>query len=194
MKTICALRFNFFGGVCLGLALALIGPWLIQPHPVQAQEKPALKPTDPVALAAELTLLKGSLPDQSHAMADVAYHFSNLWFAGQKQNWPLAKFYLDETRSHLNWAVRLKPIRKNNAGQEVDLKGILQAVDGTLLSEVKKAIETRNGELFITAYKQTLEGCYSCHKASDKPYLRPQIPAEPAVSIINFDPDARWPQ
>ena len=56
------------------------------------------------ALKAEIDQLKGKVPDQSHAMKDVGYHFANVWFAGQKRNWPLAKFYLDETRSHLKWA------------------------------------------------------------------------------------------
>ena len=46
---------------------------------------------------------------------------------------------------------------------------------------------------FTRAYRLTLEGCYSCHKASDKPYLRPRIPEQPASRIINFDPAATWP-
>src|SRR5437763_14012235 len=43
---------------------------------------------DVAALQAEIARLKGIVPDQSHAMKDVAYHFANLWFAAQKQNWP----------------------------------------------------------------------------------------------------------
>ena len=69
----------------------------------------------------EVERLKGMVPDQSHVMKDVAYHFSNLWFAGQAQNWPLAAFYLNETRSHLRWAVRVRPVRQTTAGQ-VDLR------------------------------------------------------------------------
>ena len=38
-------------------------------------------------------------------MADVGDHFTNLWFAGKAENWPLADFYLGETKSHLRWAV-----------------------------------------------------------------------------------------
>jgi hypothetical protein len=52
-------------------------------------------------LKAEIEQLRGRLPDQSHVMKDVGYHFSNLWFAARAKNWPRAKFYLDETRSHL---------------------------------------------------------------------------------------------
>jgi hypothetical protein len=28
------------------------------------------------------------LPDQAQAMADVGYHFANLWLAAEKQNFP----------------------------------------------------------------------------------------------------------
>jgi hypothetical protein len=146
------------------------------------------------ALHAEIDQLKGKSPDQSHAMADVGYHFANLWFAADRRNWPLARFYFDETRSHLKWAVRIIPVRKDPAGNDVDLTGILQGVDNGILNEVQKAIETKDSAKFVTAYKRALEGCYSCHKASGKPYLRPQIPEAPPQPILNFDPDARWPE
>lgn len=143
-------------------------------------------------LKADLEQIKGRLPSQSHAMMDVDYHFANLWFAGQKKNWPLAQFYLDETRSHLRWAVRIIPVRRIPGG-EIDLRGLLEAVDRTALTELGKAITDKNDDRFIAAYRQTLEGCYSCHKASDKAYLRPRIPEQPASRIINVDPAATWP-
>jgi hypothetical protein len=135
----------------------------------------------------------GLLPDQSHAMVDVGYHFANLWFAADKENWPLAKYYLEETRSHLSWAVRLHPVRTTRAG-EVDLKGILQAIDNSFLTEIDSAITNKDTAKFKTAYRQTLEGCYACHKACEKPFLRPQIPNAPSVTVLNFDPNAPWPE
>src|SRR5205085_4542592 len=70
----------------------------------QAQvARPAAAPANDIAaLQAEVARLKSVASDQSHAMVDVGYHFANLWFAGEKKNWPLAKFYFDETRSHIN--------------------------------------------------------------------------------------------
>ena len=65
-------------------------------------------------------------PDQAHVMVDIGHQFGDLWFAAQKQNWPLAQFYLDQTRSHLKWAVKIQPVRKTSAGADVDLNGILQ--------------------------------------------------------------------
>jgi hypothetical protein len=148
--------------------------------------------TEIAKLKAEIDELKGRLPSQSHAMMDVDYHFSNLWFAGQGKNWPLAQFYLNETRSHLRWAVRIIPVRRIPGG-EIDLRGLLEAVDSTGLAAIGKAITDKNGEAFAGAYRQTLDGCYSCHKASDKPYLRPRIPQQPQSRIINFDPAATGP-
>src|SRR2546430_8149479 len=109
-------------------------------------------------LRAEIDQLKGRLPSQSH--------FANLWFAGQGENWPLAQFYLNETRSHLRWAVRIIPVRRIPGG-EIDLRGLLEAVDSTGLAAIGKAITDKNGEAFTGAYRQTLDGCYSCHNASD---------------------------
>jgi hypothetical protein len=159
--------------------------------------RPALATSEDLAaeiarLKAEIEQIKGRLPSQSHAMMDVDYHFTNLWFAGQRKNWLLAQFYLNETRSHLRWAVRIIPVRRIPAG-EIDLRGLLEAVDSTGLADIGKAITEKNTEAFGGAYRRTLEGCYTCHKASDKPYLRPKIPEQPGSRIINFDPAAAWP-
>jgi glucose/arabinose dehydrogenase/cytochrome c1 len=127
-------------------------------------------------------------PDQAHVMMDVGYHFGNLWFAADRQNWPLANYYLEETRSHLKWAVRLQPVRKTKAGAEIHLDGILEAVDNTMLAEVEKAIENKDVASFKTAYRRATEGCYACHTACEKPFLRVQLPEAPSATIINFSP------
>src|SRR2546423_13090866 len=189
-------QFLTFLELCLLLGAGVVVlrlPSVAQPQPASPPSKTS-DPTNPIAaLRAEIDQLKGKVPDQSHAMADVGYHFANLWFAGEKKNWPLAKFYLDETRSHLNWAVRIIPVRKTKAG-EVDLRGILEAVDNTLLSEIQNAIEKQDVKKFGDTYRLSIERCYSCHKASEKPYLRPRIPEQPDARIISFDAEARWPE
>jgi len=132
-------------------------------------------------------------PDQSHAMVDVGYHFANLWFAADKGNWPLARYYLQGTRSHLYWAVRIHPVRTTSTGSEVNLNGILQAIDNSFLTEIDSAITNKDTAKFKAAYRETLEGCYGCHTACEKPFLRPQIPTAPSVTILNFDPNATSP-
>ena len=140
------------------------------------------------ALELEVNRLKGLLPDQSHAMKDVAYHFANLWFAGEKKNWPLADFYWSETRSHLRWAVRIIPVRKNPEGQEIRLQEILDPIEKSALEDVHKAISSKDTANFEAAYKQMLNSCYACHLASGKPFLRLQVPTQPEVPIVNFEP------
>jgi len=139
-------------------------------------------------------MLKEKAADQAHAMMDVDYHFTNLWFAGKAQNWPLAEFYWSETRSHLRWAVRIIPIRKDKAGKEINLKKILEATENSPLKQLKEAIDAKDAAKFEAAYRFTVETCYACHKTVEKPYLRTQIPERPATSIINFDPNATWPK
>lgn len=180
-------------GVLLGLGLSSLGN-IESPLSAQAPAPRKKKPLDLESLAVELETIKGRLPDQAHAMSDVGYQFGNLWFAGQKQNWPLAEFYWKETRSHLAWAVRIIPKRKDNAGQEIDLVAILQSLETSPLKQLGDAIAAQDSASFEKAYRFTLEGCYACHKAADKPYLRPQIPSHPETNVINFDVKPAWPR
>jgi len=161
---------------------------------VHAQEPAKLPAADLAALQAEVERLKKIVPDQAHAMQDVDYHFTNLWFAAQQGNWPLAQHYLNETRSHLRWAVRIIPVRKDGAGNQVKLEDILQAVENSALKQLEEAIKVKDRGKFVAAYEFTLTGFYSCHKASDKPFLRPRIPEHPATTIMNFDPNATTPK
>ncbi len=139
---------------------------------------------------ADLERLKTLVPSQSHAMADVGFHWTNLWFAGEQKNWPLAQFYFDEARQHIQWTIRIRPIRKDPDGRDVDLPAIFQAVDSSTFAAVKIAIERKDSAQFENAYRKALDGCYSCHKSSGKPYLRPIVPTAPAQTIIDFSPDA----
>jgi hypothetical protein len=190
-----ALSFSWGSGFLLALACLLLGAGLAGSRTQAAPTASAATQagSELESLREEVARLKRLTPSQSHAMQDVGYHYTNLWFAGQKANWPLATFYLDETRSHLKWAVRIIPRRKVSTG-EVDLDGIRETFDGAYLADVQKAIEAKSVERFAGAYKHSLEGCYACHKASEKPYLRPQLPTQPEVQIVSFDPNARWPQ
>ena len=190
-----ALRASALIGTCglLGFLLSAVlqVPSDVVEMPASAEEKPTGAPAVTNAPSVPST---NNGPDQSHAMVDVGYHFANLWFAADKENWPLAKYYLQETRSHLYWAVRLHPVRTTSTGSQVDLHGILQAIDNSFLTEIDSAITNRDAARFKAAYRQTMEGCYACHKACEKSFLRPQIPSAPSVSILNFDPNATWPE
>lgn len=184
-----------FGGIILGVVTSVsLSPR--PPFPSISYGQGTALQTRPQADngATDVEILKDKAPDQSHAMTDVDYHFSNLWFAAHAANWPLADFYWKESLSHLKWAVRIIPIRKDSAGRRIKLREILEAIEKSPFTQVGKTIEAKDVSAFEKAYRHTLEGCYACHKAADKPFLRPRIPARPASGMINFDPNADWPK
>jgi hypothetical protein len=188
------IRIKFMGAArgrlvlfAASVILAAVSAGCSQPAPAALAAPPADD------LATRVKALEDLIPDQAHIMADVADHFANLYFAGKAANWPLADFYLNETRSHLRWAVRRIPIRKDTQGRDVVLGNILEAFENSHLKLLKASIDGKDALGFEQAYKVSLTGCYSCHKAADKPFLRPKVPAEPASPIVNFDPKADWP-
>ena len=182
----------FVSGIAMATSLNGCGQNLTAAPNVSGAVAAAAQP--PAAdLTARVKALEDLIPDQAHIMADVADHFTNLWFAGTAENWPLAEFYLNETRSHLRWAVRRIPVRKDNLGQDVKLESILQSFENGPLDQLKRTVVAGNRGDFEKSYKETLSGCYACHKASDKPFLRPRVPTQPATPLMTFDPHADWP-
>lgn len=174
---------------------ALLGGLLVaswERHTVSAQQN-----NSQAALAAsqaDIARLKDLIPPHSHPMVEAGMFAANLWFAGQKQNWPLAAFYLNETRNRIRWEVHLNPGPKGADGKPVDMQAIFDGIDNGTLPQVSKAIEAKDSKQFSAAYKNLLQDCYSCHKAALRPYLRPMVPVSGAQPIINLDPSAAWPQ
>ncbi len=131
--------------------------------------------------------LRALFPSQSHAMMDVSYHFTNLWFAGQHANWPLAQFYLNETRNHIKWAIRLVPVRKTSTGS-LKLDDIFESFDASKLGAIQTEIAARNRKKFNSAYRDAMQGCNDCHEKADKPYLQVTVPPQPDAHGIAFEP------
>ena len=146
------------------------------------------------ALRADVARLKTNAPSQSHTMSDVGYHWTNLWFAAEKKNWPLAQFYFEESRAHILWTIQLRPVRKGPGGSDVNLVPIFEGIDTSAFKMVADSIQAQDAAAFAAAYRETLQACYGCHKAAGLPYMRPAVPTEPAQTIINFDGAASWPQ
>jgi hypothetical protein len=146
-------------------------------------------------LPQEVATLRQLIPTNSTIMMDVQWHWTNLWFAGRRRNWPLAQYYFNEARGHIQQLVRKNPTIRNNVEQkDVDLQGIFDGIDTSSLMMVKDAIEKKDGPTFDKNYKLMLESCYACHKSVGRPYIRPQIPTAQVQAIVNMDPNATWPQ
>jgi len=145
-------------------------------------------PDELAALKSENVKLRSLIPSQSHAMMDVSFHFTNLWFAGQEKNWPLAQFYLNETRSHIKWSLRLVPVRKTTHG-ELKLQDKFDPFDADRLAEIQKQITAQDRKLFSVAYRDAMSGCNECHAAADKPYLLVVVPDKATAQGIQFKPN-----
>ena len=180
-------------GAAIGAAVTLRLAHQQAAAPAAAQTD-GKKAVDLEALQADVAHLKDITPSQSHSMEDVGYHMANLWFAAQKKNWALAAFEMDDTRNRIRWTIRINPIRKDPAGNPVDLKSIFDGIDNSSLATLKDAVDKKNSIAFVAAYKLMLESCYSCHKTSGKPYLRPMVPTASGQFMITYDPNARWPE
>jgi len=146
-------------------------------------------------LPAEVAQLKALVPSNSHIMMDVQWHWTNLWWAGKKKNWPLAQYFFNETRGHIQWLIRKSPVMKSQLDQkDVDIAGSFDGVDTSSLAAVKTAIENKDSAQFAASYRTMLESCYACHKSVGRPYLRPMIPTVQTQAILNRDPSATWPE
>ena len=170
------------------LVSALVGCVVLFGAVAQQSGAPAGDDADDVAaLRAEIERLKSIMPGQAFAMTQVAYNFSNLWFAAHAENWPLAQFYLNETRVRLRWALRVTPVRKISTG-DLELQPFLDALEKDPLAKLGEAVTAKNVAQLEGAYHATLESCHACHAASEKGYLELQVPAAPAEPLIRFEP------
>src|SRR5258707_14117222 len=101
------------------------------------------------SLPTEVALLKALVPSNSHIMMDVQWHWTNLWFAGRKRNWPLALYYFNETRGHIRWLIKKSPIMRNTTeGKDVDIARIFDAVDTSSLAAAKTASTAKDSVQF----------------------------------------------
>jgi hypothetical protein len=149
------------------------------------------------SLPEEVAKLKAIVPSNSHIMMDVQWHWNNLWFAAQAKNWPLAQYYFNEARGHIQWLIKKAGPVMRSAGperEEVNIQGIFDGIDTSSLGDVKTAIAMKDPEKFASSYKIMLESCYACHKSVGRPYIRPMIPKQQVQAMVNMDPNANWPQ
>jgi cytochrome c553 len=182
-------------GILVGIAVDRVGyTGAIVPTVAAQQGRAAAPPPTLESVAADVAQLKAIQPSNSHIMMDVQFHWTNLWFAAQKKDWPFAQYQFNEMRGHIIWLTRKSPTIRAQDGTDVDIKSIFDGIDTSSLADVKAAIEKKDSVRFAATYKTMIESCYSCHKAVGRPYLRPMIPTAPAQTAINLDPNATWPQ
>src|SRR6266851_9416218 len=111
-------------GVLLGVAVDRGWPHGVIPTVAAQQGRNPLPTME--SLPAEVAQLKALVPSNSHIMMDVQFHWTNLWFAGQRRNWPLALYFFNESRGHIQWLIRKSPIIRGQDGKDVDIASIFE--------------------------------------------------------------------
>lgn len=149
-----------------------------------AAETAAAPAPDIASLQKEIEDLKRLLPGQAHVMSDVDHQYGNLWFAARAKNWPLATFYMNESRLRIAWAVRIRAVRPLPGGGEIDLRPLQTHIEQSAYADLKAAIDKHDVKAFEVAYKKGLGECFDCHKAIDKAFLRPVVPRAHGASVI----------
>ena len=149
---------NWFRSSALLVLGAILGGLFVSswehPAAVAQQNNPQAAPPT----MADVAHLKDITPPFSHPMVDVAMFAANLWFAGDKKNWPLANYYLGEMRNRLGWEVRLNPSPKGADGNPVDMKNIFDGIDTGSLTKLKTIIDRHERQQAICPGVQELAG------------------------------------
>jgi hypothetical protein len=142
-----------------------------------AQTAPAPPPAPPPS-AVPVVMTMGDLMDTL-----VQPRHLKLGLAGRAQNWPLAKYALEQLRAAFANIVAAKPkFSGMPVGQLVDvaLTAPFNAVDA--------AIKQQDATKFAAAYDQLSQGCNACHMELDHPYVVIKTPDASAFPNQEFKP------
>jgi hypothetical protein len=149
----------------LGLiAAGSVGFWQTARAPAQqtASPPPAPRPAaapPPSAVPVVMTMgdLMNTLVQPRHL---------KLGLAGQAQNWPLARYALEQLRAAFANIVSAKP---KFAGMPVG--DLVDLALSQPLNAVETAIKQQDPQKFAAAYDQVSQGCNACHMELDHPYV-----------------------
>ena len=161
--------------LCLdgGASLAQTAPPSVAREPVGP--RPAAAPP-PSAVPVVMTMgdLMNTLVQPRHL---------KLGLAGQAQNWPLAKYALEQLRAAFANIAAAKP---KFAGMPV-----ADLVDLALtppFSAVDAAIKQQDAQKFATAYAQVTQGCNACHMELNHAFVVIKTPDASAFANQDFAP------
>ena len=159
-----------FGG---SASFAQTAPPPVSPTPVAP--RPALAPP---ASAVPVVMTMGDLMNTL-----VQPRHLKLGLAGQAQNWPLAKYALEQLRAALANIASAKPkFAGFPVGELVDLALTppFNAVDA--------AIKQQDAQKFAAAYAQVTQGCNACHMELNHAIVVIKVPDASAFPNQDFSP------
>jgi hypothetical protein len=155
-------------------AAGSIGFWQTVQSPAQQAASPPPPPPSAVPVVMTMGDLMNTLVQPRHL---------KLGLAGQAQNWPLAKYALEQLRAAFANIVSAKPkFSGMPVGELVDV------ALGPPLKAVETAIKQQDAQKFAAAFEQVSQGCNACHMELDHPYVVIKTPDASAFPNQEFKP------
>lgn len=98
-------------------------------------------------------------------MVEVGYRYNELYWAGEDQNWELAKYHIEKIEHTIKLGTERRPKRKDNAQMIFPI-----------LSDLKTHVSSNNQMAFRVNYKVLRQTCNACHHAENVSYFNVGLP------------------
>lgn len=115
-------------------------------------------------------------PGFGEFMSGIQTHHAKLWFAGQNQNWDLAKFEMHEIQEALDDVQKF-------CRERPEMKAI--GLINPAIDSVNTSIQQKNLQLFKTSFILLTNSCNKCHKATDHGFNVVTVPTN--LPVVNQD-------
>jgi hypothetical protein len=109
------------------------------------------------------------------AMVETGYRYTELYWAGQDENWDYAQYQLDKIKVAIENGIERRPKRAQTA--QVFLQQSIPAM--------KEATNKADTAAFNQGFRIFQTGCRSCHIAEKVPFIQSVIP-QVRLSAIKF--------
>lgn len=109
------------------------------------------------------------------AMVETGYRYTELYWAGQDQNWEYAHYQLDKIKTAIENGIERRPKRAQSA------QSFLQ----NSIPAMKEAINKKDTTTFNQGFMIFQSSCRSCHIAEKVPFIQSTIP-ERRLSPVKF--------
>lgn len=141
-------------------------------HTAPAHTDPAPQQDDteyrwlPPSDSEKFLAIEEQLQGYSRTMREVAYRHSELYFAGQDENWAYADYQLEHIAEAIEQGIARRPARGPNSRNFLDKD----------IPALQEAIDQKSPELFAERFEAFTGSCNSCHGLEDHGFIHVRTP------------------
>jgi len=111
----------------------------------------------------------------SRTMMEVGYRYSELYWAGQDENWEYADHQLEHLLEALEHGIIRRPARAANTREFIDNE----------LDEMEEIILAKDQDAFLQGFRSLTSGCNACHAKEGESFILIREP-EVRTSPVRF--------